>query len=208
MMTEHAPIRIIVGLGNPGKRYEQTRHNAGFWFVDLLAREHGGEFREDRRHQGEIARINVDGQDLYLLKPLTFMNRSGNSVRSLAAYLKLPPEAVLVAHDDMDLPVGSVRLKRGGGPGGHNGLKDVIAHIGREFFRVRFGVGHPGYEGDVIGYVLTRPSREGAEAIANAVAEAVEVLPVLIGHGEQKAMHQLHTRTPMEADDRGGDGTR
>ena len=197
-MTEHAPIRIVVGLGNPGERYEQTRHNAGFWFVDLIARQFGGQFREDRRHQGEIARVRVEGQDLLLLKPLTFMNRSGASVRSLAAYLKIPPEAVLVAHDDLDLPTGTVKLKRGGGPGGHNGLKDVIAHLGREFFRMRFGVGHPGHQSDVIDYVLNRPSREDAEAILESVREAAEVLPVLIGHGEQRAMHRLHTRAPEE----------
>ena len=193
-MSEHEPIRIIVGLGNPGDRYDRTRHNAGFWFVDEIARRHGGEFREDRRHQGDIARVSIDGQDIRLLKPATFMNRSGNAVRSLASYLKVPTEGVMVAHDEIDLPVGTVRLKRGGGPGGHNGLKDVIAHIGRDFLRVRIGVGHPELQADVVDYVLNRPSRKEADAIVATVDEAADILPLLLGRGEQHAMNRLHTR--------------
>ena len=199
-MSEYSPIQIIVGLGNPGDRYEKTRHNAGFWLVDELARRYGGDFRDDRRHQADIVRITIDGRDVRLLKPGTFMNRSGNSVRSLASYLKVPPEAVLVAHDELDLPIGTVRLKRGGGPGGHNGLKDVIAHIGRDFLRLRLGVGHPEHQGDVIDYVLSRPSRKEVEGIMTAVDMAADVMPLLLGEGEQKAMTGLHTQTAVDAD--------
>lgn len=198
MTNHHEPIQIIVGLGNPGSRYQDTRHNAGFWLVDLLARRHGGLFKEERRYQGEVARILVERRELRLLKPNTFMNRSGNSIRALAAYLKVPVESVLVAHDDLDLPPGTVRLKRGGGAGGHNGLRDVIAHLGRDFFRMRIGVGHPGHQNEVIDYVLTRPGREEDAAIRASIEEAADVLPVLLGEGEQPAMHRLHTRPVSE----------
>jgi PTH1 family peptidyl-tRNA hydrolase len=197
-MTDPVPIRLIVGLGNPGDRYERTRHNAGSWLVDLLACRHGGEFREDRRHQGQVARISIDGSDLRLLKPGTFMNRSGNSVRSLAAYLKIPSEAVLVAHDELDLGVGTVRLKRGGGPGGHNGLKDVIAHLGREFLRARIGIGHPGQQAQVIDYVLQRPSQADEAAIMHSIEAAADVIPILVGQGEQRAMTHLHSSNPAK----------
>jgi len=200
-MTEHAPIQIVVGLGNPGDRYEQTRHNAGFWFVDRLAHEYGGTFREDRRHQGEVSRVRVHDADLLLLKPNTFMNRSGASVRSLSAYLKIPPECVLVAHDELDLPVGTVRLKRGGGPGGHNGLKDVIAHLGREFYRLRIGIGHPREQADVIDYVLNRPRAEEKTRITEAVETAANVLPVMLAEGEQRAMNRLHRPAKPPAGD-------
>ncbi|MGB5623740.1 MAG: aminoacyl-tRNA hydrolase [Gammaproteobacteria bacterium] len=205
-MTQHQPIEIVVGLGNPGDRYEQTRHNAGFWFVDRLAREYGGIFREDRRHQGEIARVTIRGVDLLLLKPNTFMNRSGASVRSLAAYLKVAPECVLVAHDELDLPVGTVRLKRGGGPGGHNGLKDVIAHLGREFYRLRIGIGHPREQGDVIDYVLKRPRAEQQARITDAIELAADVLPVMLAEGDQRAMNKLHSPPPPAPGDNGSDG--
>ncbi len=198
-MTENDSIQIIVGLGNPGSRYEDTRHNAGFWFVDFLARRYGAAFKEDRRFQGELSRIQVEGREVRLLKPTTFMNRSGNSIRSLAAYLKVPPEAIMVVHDDLDLPVGTVRLKRGGGAGGHNGLKDVVAHLGREFFRLRIGVGHPGHQNEVIDYVLNRPTREEEESILASIEEAADVMPILLGEGEQRAMNRLHTR-PAAAD--------
>jgi PTH1 family peptidyl-tRNA hydrolase len=193
-MTEHAPIKIIVGLGNPGSRYEQTRHNAGFWFVDELARRHGGQFKEERRFLGEVARVTVDGRDVRILKPGTFMNRSGNSVRSLASYLKVAPESVLIAHDELDLPLGTVRLKRGGGAGGHNGLKDVIAHLGREFFRLRIGIGHPRHNNEVIDYVLQRPGAQEERTIRDSIDECADVIPILLGEGEQRAMTRLHTR--------------
>jgi len=205
-MTQHSPIRIVVGLGNPGSRYARTRHNAGFWFADELARRFGANFREERRFQGETAQIELEGCKVLLLKPVTFMNRSGNSVRSLAAYLKIPPEAVLVAHDELDLPAGAARLKRGGGPGGHNGLKDVIAHLGRDFFRLRLGVSHPGHHNQVIDYVLQRANPEDEKAIEDAVDRAADVLPVLIAQGDQRAMTRLHTPSAPESSAPDGDG--
>src|SRR5208283_1963491 len=131
------PLRIIAGLGNPGPEHQTTRHNAGFWFVDLLARRHGGEFRDYRKYSGETARITIAGQELLLLKPTTYMNRSGLSVGALSDFLKVPPEEILVVYDELDLPVGNLRLKKGGGHGGHNGLRDVIAHLGDAFWRLR-----------------------------------------------------------------------
>jgi PTH1 family peptidyl-tRNA hydrolase len=205
-MSEHEPIRIIVGLGNPGSRYEQTRHNAGFWFVDELARRYRGQFKEERRFLGEVARIEIEGRDIRLLKPGTFMNRSGNSVRSLASYLKVPPESVLVAHDELDLPLGTVRLKRGGGAGGHNGLKDLIAHLGREFFRLRIGIGHPGHHNQVIDYVLQRPGAGEERAIRESIDECADVMPILLGEGEQRAMTRLHTRADSPVGRGGQDG--
>jgi len=204
-MTQHSPIRIVVGLGNPGSRYARTRHNAGFWFVDRLARRYGGVFREERRFLGETAQIELEGSRVLLLKPATFMNRSGNSVRSLTAYLKIPPEAVLVAHDELDLPAGVARLKRNGGPGGHNGLKDVIAHLGRDFFRLRLGVSHPGHQNQVIDYVLQRADPDDERAIEDAVERAADVLPVLIAHGDQRAMTRLHTPSASESSAPDGD---
>ena len=200
-MSEHEPISIIVGLGNPGPRYEQTRHNAGFWFVDELARRYGGQFREERRFFGELARVSIDRRDVRMLKPATFMNRSGNSVRSLASYLKVPPECVLVAHDELDLPLGTVRLKRGGGAGGHNGLKDVIAHLGREFYRLRIGIGHPAHQGEVIDYVLQRPGAAEERTIRDSIDQCADVIPILLGEGEQRAMTRLHTRPDRDAGD-------
>ena len=138
------PLQIVVGLGNPGPEHRLTRHNAGFWFVDALAYRQGVQFRAHARYQGEIARVVVEGTELVLLKPQTYMNRSGLSIRALMDYIKAPVSAVLVVHDDLDLPCGVARLKLGGGHGGHNGLRDAITHCGADFWRLRLGVGHPG----------------------------------------------------------------
>ena len=173
------PLRIIVGLGNPGPEHLVTRHNAGFWFVDLLARRHGGEFRDYRKYSGETARISISEQDIVLLKPTTYMNRSGLSVRQLSDFYKIAPEEILVAHDELDLPVGSVRLKQGGGHGGHNGLRDTIAHIGETFWRLRLGIGHPGNKAEVIDYVLTRAPRAEEDLILEAVSTAADCMPLI-----------------------------
>lgn len=194
------PLRLIVGLGNPGPEHVLTRHNAGFWFADALARAHDVRFREQRRYQGELARIRLGEQDIELFKPLTYMNRSGLAIRTLADYLKISPAETLVAHDELDLPVGTVRLKFGGGAGGHNGLRDTIAHLGDEFWRLRFGVGHPGSKAEVIDYVLRRAPREEEEAIVDSVGEALAILPALLAEGPEKAMNRLHTKKPGEAD--------
>jgi PTH1 family peptidyl-tRNA hydrolase len=187
-------LRIIVGLGNPGPEHQVTRHNAGFWFVDLLARRHGGEFRDYRKYSGETARISIGGTDLVLLKPTTYMNRSGLSIRQLSEFFKILPEEILVAHDELDLPVGSVRLKQGGGPGGHNGLRDAIAHIGENFWRLRLGIGHPGKKADVIDYVLTRAPRAEEDLILEAVSTAADCMPLLLEQGAERAMTRLHSR--------------
>jgi peptidyl-tRNA hydrolase, PTH1 family len=188
------PLRIIVGLGNPGPEHLVTRHNAGFWFVDLLARRHGGEFRDYRKFSGETAKINIEGQELVLLKPTTYMNRSGLSIRQLSDFYKIKPEDILVAHDELDLPVGTVRLKQGGGHGGHNGLRDTIAHISETFWRMRLGIGHPGNKAEVIDYVLTRAPRAEEDLILEAVGTAVDCIPLLLEQGAERAMTRLHSR--------------
>ena len=188
------PLRVIVGLGNPGPEHLVTRHNAGFWFVDLLARRHGGEFRDYRKYSGETARITLSEREIILLKPTTYMNRSGLSVRQLSDFYKIAPEEILVAHDELDLPVGSVRLKQGGGHGGHNGLRDTIAHIGETFWRLRLGIGHPGNKADVIDYVLTRAPRAEEDTILETVSTAADVMPLMLEQGAERAMTRLHSR--------------
>ena len=201
------PLRLVVGLGNPGPEYAATRHNAGFWFVDELARRHGARLKSDRRYNAETGRVQVDGNDLWLLKPMTYMNRSGQSIRALCDYLHIPSEEVLVAHDDLDLQPGTVRLKRGGGAGGHNGLKDTISHLGEGFWRLRFGVGHPGDRDEVIGYVLKRASAEDEVRIVEAITLAVDEMPRLLADGAEKTMNRLHTRTaPVAAPRNDGSG--
>jgi peptidyl-tRNA hydrolase, PTH1 family len=188
------PLRVIVGLGNPGPEHLVTRHNAGFWFVDLLARTFGGEFRDYRKYSGETARVSISGQDVILLKPTTYMNRSGLSIRQISDFFKIQPDDILVAHDELDLPVGSVRLKNGGGHGGHNGLRDTIAHIGENFWRLRLGIGHPGNKAEVIDYVLTRAPRAEEDLILQAVTTAAEAVPLLLEQGAERAMTKLHSR--------------
>jgi len=189
------PPRLIVGLGNPGARYEGTRHNAGFWFVEALARQAQAPWRQEARFHGEVARAPVAGRDCWLLRPLTYMNRSGQAVAALARYYRIPPEAVLVAHDELDLPPGTARLKRGGGHAGHNGLRSIQQELGGAgFLRLRLGIGHPGSKELVTPYVLGRPPAEEEARIREAVARALEVLPELMAGDLQRAMHRLHTR--------------
>jgi PTH1 family peptidyl-tRNA hydrolase len=188
------PLRIIVGLGNPGPEHQVTRHNVGFWFVDLLARRHGGEFRDYRKYSGETARVTIEGQEVILLKPTTYMNRSGLSIRQISDFYKIVPDDILVAHDELDLPVGSVRLKNGGGHGGHNGLRDTIAHVGENFWRLRLGIGHPGNKSEVIDYVLTRAPRVEEEMILEAVDTAADSVPLILEQGAERAMTKLHSR--------------
>jgi PTH1 family peptidyl-tRNA hydrolase len=188
------PLRVIVGLGNPGPEHLNTRHNAGFWFVDMLAKRHGGEFRDYRKYSGETARVIISGQELILLKPTTYMNRSGLSIRQISDFYKIAPADILVAHDELDLPVGTLRLKNGGGHGGHNGLRDTIAHIGEGFWRLRLGVGHPGNKAEVIDYVLTRAPRAEEDLIYEAVNTAADCMPLLLEQGAERAMTKLHSR--------------
>lgn len=192
-----APLALLVGLGNPGQRYERTRHNAGFWLLDRLARQLGAEFRSERRFSGDVASVRLDGRTVFLLKPTTFMNRSGQAVRALAHFHKLSPQQVLVIHDEIDLPPGTVRLKRGGGPGGHNGLRDIIAVFGgdRDFLRLRIGVGRPGPgAAGVVDYVLHTPSVAERDVIDAAIEGALDVLPLVLAGDTERAMQRLHTQ--------------
>ena len=186
------PIKIIVGLGNPGPEHVLTRHNAGFWFVDALAARAGVRFRSHTRFQGEICRVPLNGEEVTLLKPMTYMNRSGLAIRALVDYLKVSPDETLVVHDEMDLPVGEARFKLGGGAGGHNGLRDTITHLGADFWRLRIGIGHPGDKSEVIDYVLRRAPKEEEERVLAAVGTALDALQVFLEQGAEKAMNGLH----------------
>ncbi len=188
------PLRLVVGLGNPGERYARTRHNAGFWLVDELARRHGGTFRLEARHQAELARVSIDGFEVWLAKPQSFMNRSGAPVQSLAGFYRVPPLDILVAHDDLDLPTGTLKLKEAGGHGGHNGLRDCIATIGENFWRLRMGIGHPGEKSDVVDFVLMKPAVDEERELRASVDRAADILPVLLADGAQKAMNKLHQK--------------
>ncbi len=188
-----ADIRLIVGLGNPGANYSATRHNAGFWLIDQIADDLGAAFRNESRFQGEHARVFTSGKDIHLLKPLTFMNRSGQSVAALANYFKLSVEQILVLHDELDLSPGDNRLKKSGGHGGHNGLRDIINHLGKDFFRLRIGIGHPGDKNQVVNYVLKAPSKEDAGQIEEANLKTLRIIPTLLSGEYEKAMQQLHT---------------
>jgi peptidyl-tRNA hydrolase, PTH1 family len=195
-------LNLIVGLGNPGREYARTRHNAGWWFVDELAAQSRGSWRHDAREHTDLARVTVAGTELWLLKPTAFMNRSGAPVAAVANFYRIAPTDILVVHDDIDLPPGVARLKQGGGHGGHNGLRDVIAHIGPEFWRLRLGVGHPGSKDLVLDAVLDRPTQAEQQAIDAAMERALEIVPELLSSGAQKAMLSLHSRN---ADDSGTD---
>ncbi|MHB8812584.1 MAG: aminoacyl-tRNA hydrolase [Steroidobacteraceae bacterium] len=188
------PLTLIVGLGNPGPTYARTRHNAGFGLVDELARRLGVSLRHEARHQGELARAGIAGVDVWLLKPVTYMNLSGQSVRSVAGFYRIAPQSILVAHDELDFPPGVVRLKEGGGAGGHNGLRDLIAQLGDDFWRLRIGIGHPGGRDAVLNYVLGRPPAAEAALIHEAVLAAADAVPVMLTDGAQKAMNSLHIR--------------
>ncbi|HSH29218.1 MAG TPA: aminoacyl-tRNA hydrolase [Thiohalobacter sp.] len=194
-------VALIVGLGNPGAKYDQTRHNAGFWFLDGLARRFHCTLNPENRFQGEAGRCDIDGADCRLLKPTTFMNRSGQSVAALAGFFKIPPEAILVVHDELDLEPGTVRLKRGGGHGGHNGLRDLISALGsKEFLRLRVGIGHPGHRDDVVNYVLNKPGAEDRIAIDAAIESALLEVPRIVNGDLEAAMNALHRR-PERGDD-------
>ena len=189
-----AGLRLIVGLGNPGAEHLRTRHNAGFWFVDALARREEARLGIESKLRGETAKLVIAGQPLWLLKPITFMNASGASVGAALRYWKIEPEQMLVVHDDLDLPPGAARLKFDGGHGGQNGLRDLFAHLGHgRFHRLRLGIGHPGHKDRVTGWVLGRPSAGDETAIIDAVARSLEVLPLVVEGRFEEAMKRLHT---------------
>jgi PTH1 family peptidyl-tRNA hydrolase len=190
-------ISLIVGLGNPGSRYDNTRHNAGFWLVDALANRARTPFHQEVKFHGELCRVTLANHQCWLLKPTTFMNKSGQAIGALAHFYKIPPEHILVVHDELDLACGTARLKKGGGAGGHNGLKDTISHLGtQQFVRARIGIDHPGNRADVVNYVLKPPSQDEKISIDNAIERLIDVIPLVIAGGTsfEKAMQQLHTK--------------
>lgn len=192
-----AGLRLIVGLGNPGADYSRTRHNAGFWFVDALAEQAGVKFGIDGKLHAEIAKAELDGQVVWLMKPTTFMNASGRAVMAALRYWKIPPEEALLAHDELDLMPGVARLKFDGGHGGQNGLRDTMAQMGHgKFHRLRIGIGHPGHKDKVTPWVLGRPGREDEAAILAAVDAARQVLPLAVSGNFNEAMKRLHTPAP------------
>jgi PTH1 family peptidyl-tRNA hydrolase len=193
------PVRIIAGLGNPEEKYERTLHNAGFWFVDALARKQGGLFRFEKKFDAECCRIKLHGEDLWLVKPQSYMNHSGPPIRSLLDYYRLRPNELLVAHDEIDLPPGTVRIKEGGGHGGHNGLRDIIRHCGADFLRLRLGVGHPGEKHKVTNYVLKRGAADVEAAVDRNIDDAIAVMPELVDGDINAAMKKLHTRDNSQA---------
>jgi PTH1 family peptidyl-tRNA hydrolase len=194
-------IRLIVGLGNPGRDYEGTRHNAGFCFVERLAAAHGGHFHLEAKFFGELCRVHVHGQDLRLLKPTTFMNHSGRSIAAVARYFDIPVGRVLLAYDELDLPPGQLKLKCGGGHAGHNGMRDTLAQLGnQDFWRLRIGIGHPGSKEQVIGYVLSRPSQADQALIEQGCEQGLSVLDDIVTGRFQRAMNHLHRRAATKAE--------
>jgi len=190
-----SPIALIVGLGNPGSEYAQTRHNVGFWLLDELVKNANTTFQAQSKFFGESARIKIDNQDCRVLKPSTFMNKSGQSVGALASFYRIPIESVLVIHDELDLEAGAVRLKAGGGHGGHNGLRDITTCFGSDkYLRLRIGIGHPGSGSDVSKYVLNRPTTPEEMEIQNAIARSLDQMPDILSGNLQKVMNELHRK--------------
>jgi len=188
-------IRLIVGLGNPGSDYRGSRHNAGADFVEALARRTGVTLREETKFFGLTGQGTLSGHPLRLLVPTTFMNLSGKAVAAMAGFYKVTPEEMLIAHDELDIPVGTARFKQGGGHGGHNGLRDIVPALGSNsnFHRLRIGIGHPGHASKVTGYVLGKPSAADREAIDASIEEAIAALPLLLDGDSTKAMTRLHS---------------
>jgi PTH1 family peptidyl-tRNA hydrolase len=196
-----AGIQLIVGLGNPGAKYEDTRHNAGAWFVSALASDNDISLRKNAKFHGLHAQTEVKGHECHLLIPTTYMNLSGQAVQAVADYYKISPASILIAHDELDLSAGTVRLKFDGGHGGHNGLKDIISHLNtKQFYRLRIGIGHPGNRDDVVDYVLKNPSQADRLAIITALQEAEPILPLIMQGEFQKAMHLLHSDNTKNAE--------
>ncbi len=191
-------ILMVVGLGNPGPDYANTRHNAGALFVEALARETGQSLRPEKKYHGLYARIQLQGLDLHLLNPSTYMNRSGLSIKALADFFKIQPQQILAAHDELDIPPGTARFKKSGGHGGHNGLRDTIAHLGtNEFQRLRIGIGHPGDSRRVTGYVLGRLGKQETEELNAVIDEIIRVLPDAASGKLPAAMNRLHSFKPV-----------
>jgi PTH1 family peptidyl-tRNA hydrolase len=190
-------IRLIAGLGNPGAEYEDTRHNAGFWWVDSAVRQLGGQLVHDPKYHGFVARVNRPDGPVWLLQPLTYMNLSGKAVAPLARFFKILPEEILVVHDELDIGPGQMKLKKGGGAGGHNGIKDIQAQLGTpEFWRLRLGIGHPGDRGEVAAYVLRKPPAAERLLIEANVDDSLKALDLLLAGQMDKAMMKIHAKPP------------
>jgi len=189
-------ISLIVGLGNPGTEYAQTRHNAGFWFVQRLAEQYGIQLKADPKYKGISGRGNIEGQDVRLLLPTTFMNLVGQSVVPFAKFYQIAAEAILIAHDELDMNPGVIRLKTGGGHGGHNGLKDIVPHIGSNFHRLRIGIGHPGSKERVSGHVLSKAPSSEQNLMDDAIAHALSRIQLLVNGDTQQAMNQINAYKP------------
>ncbi|MEF7614951.1 aminoacyl-tRNA hydrolase [Aquincola sp. MAHUQ-54] len=194
-------IKLLVGLGNPGPEYDATRHNAGFWWIDAVARRFNTTLQPERGYHGLVARVNrplpgVEGP-IWLLEPQTYMNLSGKSVAALARFFKIAPEEILVAHDELDLLPGQMKLKQGGSHAGHNGLRDMIAQLGSpNFWRLRLGIGHPGVKAEVVNYVLKKPSPTDREAIEQCVTKSIEAIDLLVTGEMERAMIKIHAKPP------------
>jgi PTH1 family peptidyl-tRNA hydrolase len=190
-------IRLFVGLGNPGPEYEATRHNAGFWWLEALAGKLGARLQPERAYQALVARVNLAQGPVWLLEPMTYMNRSGVSVAALARFYKIAPEQILVVHDELDLQPGQAKLKFGGSAAGHNGLKDIHAMLGTpDFWRLRLGIGHPGVKAEVVNYVLKKPSAEQREGIAKAIEQSLAASELLIAGEMDRALAAIHAQPP------------
>ncbi len=195
MVMSDSVIKLIAGLGNPGVKYDKTRHNAGFWFVDELARRYSGTFKLETKFSGECCKVEIAGSAVWLLKPTTFMNRSGMSVKQLSSFFKIPSEQILIVHDELDIAPGTLRLKSGGGHGGHNGLRDLHAQIGKDYWRLRVGIGHPGAANKVADYVLSRPSVADEAEIERSIDLAADEIEGIVLGDMQKVMNTLHTKS-------------
>ena len=187
------PLKLIVGLGNPGAQYALTRHNTGFWFVARLAQDYGIELTADKKFHGLTGRGQIAGQDVRLLMPNTFMNKSGQSVVPLVNFYGIDNDEILIAHDELDIDAGSIKLKTGGGHGGHNGLRDIAPHIGNDFHRLRIGIGHPGHKSKVSGHVLSKPSADEQTAIEAALDVAADNIGLLVKGDIEKARNQINS---------------
>lgn len=196
MSKEQTSISLIVGLGNPGTEYAQTRHNAGFWYVEAIAQRFNITLKAESRFSGLVGRGLIDGHDVRLLLPTTFMNLSGRSVAPLAKFFQIAPSNILIAHDELDLPSGCIRLKTGGGHGGHNGLRDIVPQIGNDFHRLRIGIGHPGHKEKVHGHVLGRAPKAEQDLLDQALDEALRLTPMIVQGDIARAMSQLNGFKP------------
>ena len=189
------PIKAVIGLGNPGTKYEATRHNIGFWFVDELCRQANGEtLKDDKKFHSQIGKVQLANQPLWLLKPQTFMNNSGRAVQALMSYYSIKPSEILVVHDELDLEPGVARLKATGGHGGHNGLRDIISCIGKDFNRLRLGIGHPGHRDQVLNYVLGKAGKSEQQLLDESIARSCDVASEIVAGKAEQAMNQLHQK--------------